>query len=102
MIADAGLPTGESDRVIDVSLVAGTPSFSEVVEIILDALVVEAAIVAEESRSCEPVVALRERLSPAEVSHADLTQLTRSAQVVVRTGEQTPYANIALVAGVPF
>lgn len=34
--------------------------------------------------------------------HQILKSLTRTAHAVIRTGECTPYANVALIAGVPF
>jgi D-ribose pyranase len=36
------------------------------------------------------------------VPHEHFKELTRGAAAVVRTGEATPYANVLLIAGVPF
>ena len=41
-------------------------------------------------------------LSPSEVPHDDFKALTTQARAVVRTGEATPYANVALWSGVVF
>lgn len=37
-----------------------------------------------------------------KVPHEEFKQLTRSSEVVVRTGECTPYANVILKSGVIF
>ena len=37
-----------------------------------------------------------------EVSHEEFKRLTRECEVIVRTGECTPYANIILKSGVVF
>jgi len=102
VIADAGLPAPSDERVIDLSLVAGVPSFASVAEVILDALVVESAVVAVEGAGCEPLAGLRGRLEPAQIPHEQFKRLTETARFIVRTGEHTPFANAALVAGVAF
>ena len=37
-----------------------------------------------------------------EVPHANFKEFTRSSEVIVRTGECTPYANVILKSGVAF
>jgi D-ribose pyranase len=36
------------------------------------------------------------------ISHAELKVLSAEAKLFIRTGEATPYANVALYCGVPF
>ncbi|MDP4107664.1 MAG: RbsD/FucU domain-containing protein [Bacillota bacterium] len=36
------------------------------------------------------------------VLHTDFKKMSERAVTVIRTGEWTPYANVILVAGVPF
>ena len=37
-----------------------------------------------------------------QVPHHEFKELTRSSEVIVRTGECTPYANVILKSGVVF
>lgn len=105
VVADAGLPLPAGVPVVDLSLVPNVPRFADVLAAVLDALVVESAVLAEESRhspideTLEPLLA---DLPVKRLSHEDFKHLTRTAHLIVRTGECTPFANVALVAGVPF
>jgi D-ribose pyranase len=107
VIADAGLPIPEGTARIDLALKAGVPSFWDALEVILEEIQVESAVIAEEMVSTRPQVynKLLEMLPdiPIErVPHASFKNLTASARAVVRTGEFTPYANVILKAGVVF
>lgn len=105
VIADAGLPIPAGPHLIDLSLVPGTPSFAAVLGAVLDTLAVQEAIVATQTAS-SPAAAELDRLCAnlpiRTVDHTELKALSRTARVIVRTGECTPYANVALVAGVTF
>ncbi len=72
---------------------------------------VEEAVVASEIHERNPAVfqALQEvfrkhGMSPtiSEVPHEQFKRLTCDSQVIVRTGECTPYANVILRSGVVF
>ena len=76
-----------------------------VLEALLDDMVIEAVVLAEEIKSQNP--ALLEQIQsllaergievPVEfVSHSELKQQTKDCKAVIRTGENTPYANIIL------
>ena len=79
VIGDAGLPIPKGVNVLDISLTKGVPGFMQVLEAVNEELVSEAYILAEEFK-----------------------KLTEEAQVIVRTGETSSFANIILVAGVNF
>ncbi len=105
VIADCGLPIPDEVKCIDLSLKQGVPSFEAVLDEILVDMEVEAATVAEEIVSKNPE--LNSRLQslgvPLEmVSHEKFKQLTKQAKVIIRTGENKPYANIILRSGVIF
>lgn len=105
VIADAGLPVPPGVELIDLSLVPGVPSFLQVVDAVRELLVYERVILARETREQPLFAALASRLEGVplqELSHADFKQLTQSARGIIRTGECTPYANLAVVAGVSF
>ncbi|MBA0053349.1 D-ribose pyranase [Streptomyces sp. AJS327] len=108
VVCDAGLPipTGPTAPiVVDLSLVAGTPTFAEVLDALLGELVVEGATAAAEIREHNPRTAdLLTRHFPelALIPHEELKLRAARAKCVVRTGEATPYANVVLRSGVPF
>lgn len=107
VIGDAGLPIPKGVEKIDLALVPGTPSFQETVAAVIDDMVVEKVILAEEI--CEANKATEDFLKEAMaditfeyVSHEELKALSKEAKVIIRTGEITPYANVILQAGVFF
>lgn len=102
-IVDAGMPLPLSDAVVDLSLTAGVPSFAEVFAAVTDVLEIELAAVASEARDQEAAGLWRDLACPVqEITHEDLKALLPRAKLIIRTGEFTPYANIALSSGVPF
>ncbi len=107
VVADAGLPIPAGVELLDLALVAGVPSFQVTLRAVLDRLVVESVVLASEleARNPDVLAATTDLLGgiPARrVSHAELKEMTLRARLVIRTGECTPYANVVVVAGVPF
>ena len=107
VIADAGLPIPKGVEKIDLALVPGKPSFQETVAAIIDDMVVEKVILAEEILQANKPADhfLKEALGdlPFEyISQGELKALSKEAKVIIRTGEITPYANVILQAGVFF
>lgn len=103
IVADCGLPLPLDPRVVDLAVVAGLPAFQQVLDAVLEEIVVEGALAAAECRStlAGPWVASRiERVK--YIPHEEFKKLTATAKLIVRTGEATPYANVALRCGVPF
>lgn len=103
VVADCGLPIQSEVPVVDLALVRGVPTFAQVLDALCKQVVFEGAVMASESagRPChEQVSALLDEVTL--VSHGDFKQLVSTAAVVVRCGETSPYANVALRAGVDF
>lgn len=103
VIADAGLPAPAHVRTIDLGWRRGEPRVLPVLDAVLGELVVESATVATEAS--EPFVGhLQARLDgPIErTAHETFKARCAEARAVVRTGDDTPYANVILHAGVPF
>jgi D-ribose pyranase len=103
-IADAGLSIPDGIWRIDLALTAGVPSFIQTLQVVLEELLVEKAIVAEEMKSVSPQVyeTLSEILGdvPVElVPHHLFKERSASSKAIIRTGEFTPYANVILIAG---
>ncbi len=107
VIADSGLPIPPGVPRIDLALVAGVPTFMQALAAVLAELQVESATVAEEMRQRSPALhqTVRQTLGTiplAQVSHEQFKATLLRVRAVVRTGEQTPYANIILQSGVTF
>ena len=104
-VGDCGLPRPEETERIDLALRLGTPRFMEVLEAVLDDMVIEKVVLAEEIKENNPALLAeiqnllkeRELQVPVEfISHAQLKEETKSCKAVIRSGENTPYANIIL------
>ncbi|MBB5190274.1 D-ribose pyranase [Silvimonas terrae] len=111
LIADAGMPTplhAPDVEIIDLALTAGTPTFAQVLEVVLSEMQVQSHVVAQEMLDGQlaPLTALNQSASLTGerqvVSHDALKGMTHHARAFIRTGECTPYANVMLVAGVTF
>ncbi|ACZ20082.1 ABC-type ribose transport system, auxiliary component [Sanguibacter keddieii DSM 10542] len=103
LVVDCGTPIPPGARVVDVSVVAGVPGFTQVLDAVLDEIVVEGSVAASESAGTVVAGWLEERgLSPELVPHEDLKALLPGAALVIRTGEATAWANVGLRCGVPF
>lgn len=109
VICDSGLPIPRGADVVDLALTTNIPTFTQVLEVILEELEVESAVIASEmeSRNQSAFETVRRLLSqkPIEtVPHEQFKKLISNGQNVsfVRTGEATPYANVILQSGVTF
>ncbi|QTJ51148.1 D-ribose pyranase [Dolosigranulum pigrum] len=105
IIADCGLPIPDHVKKIDLALKLGSPSFSEVFEIILENMYVEQAVIANEitehNEQLENII--NNSINNINyVSHEELKKQSNVAKAIIRTGEATPYANVILQAGVNF
>lgn len=105
VIADCGLPIPDGVPCVDLAYKLGEPSFLSILEVVLEDLVVEASVVAEEIKTKNGSVfsELEKKLSSIEyVTHEDFKKLTKETKLIIRTGETTPYANVILQCGVIF
>ena len=98
VIGDAGLPVPPGVPCIDLAVCAGVPRFVEVLATVRAELEIERTVIATEAG---PDV--RAWVGAAEeLSHEDFKLLSAQARAIVRTGEATPYANVAVFSGVAF
>ena len=102
-IGDCGLPIPDEVERIDLALTFGVPTFMETLKVVVDDMKVEKIVLAEEMKEKNPKVLeeVKELFKEQEievefVSHTELKARTRDCKAVVRTGENTPYANIIL------
>lgn len=110
-ICDAGLPIPNTVKRIDLAVEAGLPTFIQVLKPVLSEMQVEEIVLAEEIRvkNMPMFEAIMEAFKEAgmnpnivEVPHEEFKKITHSSEVIVRTGECSPYANIILKSGVTF
>lgn len=106
-ISDCGLPIPEETKRIDLALTFGIPSFIEVLENVALDMKIEKIYLAEEikNNNSEVLIKIKEIITDAEVefiSHSEFKNMTRECKAVVRTGENSPYANIILQSGCIF
>lgn len=104
LICDAGFPIPRDVERIDLAYRLGVPEFADVVKSIVSAMVVESAVVADETSEelfgwLGLVTGGREI---ERVPHAELKKRAVRSRIAVRTGEATAYSNVILIAGVPF
>lgn len=100
VIADAGLPVPPGVPCIDLAVVVGLPRFEPVLAAVLSELQVERAMIAAEAGG--DVRDWTAPVAPQETDHEAFKHICRDARAIVRTGEATPYANVALWSGVVF
>lgn len=105
VIADCGLPIPKDVACIDLAYKLGEPTFLTILEVVLNDLVVEAAVLAQEIQAKNEKVAKEVTNSLSNISyvtHEEFKELTKEAKLIIRTGEITPYANVILQCGVIF
>ncbi|BCJ34211.1 D-ribose pyranase [Actinocatenispora thailandica] len=105
VVADAGLPVPRGVEVVDLAVARGEPGLLTVLRPILAELVVEHATLATELTDAKLIDEIIGQLGDIAVtwtSHEELKAHTAGAAAVVRTGEDTPFSNIVLRAGVAF
>lgn len=106
-IGDCGLPIPDCTRRIDLALIKNVPTFIETLKAVIGDFQIEEVLVAKETLEVSPHVfkeieTLVGNVKITIISHEDLKTKLSHCKAVVRTGEQTPYANIILKSGVVF
>lgn len=110
-LCDAGLPIPSHIKRIDLAIEQGYPSFLRTLDALLSEMMVEEIVIATEihQHNAETLKGIMSALQNhqmkpvvTEVSHDEFKRLTLESEVIVRTGECTPYANVILKSGVVF
>lgn len=110
IICDSGLPIPKDAKIIDLAVSKNVPRFTEVLKVVLEELVVEKYIVAEElfnnseKSVSDAITKMANGIFLEKVNHDKFKKIINEGNnsFFVRTGEMTPYANIILVCGVAF
>lgn len=110
-IGDCGLPVPDEVERIDLAIDFGDPSFMKVLKAVSNDMAIEAIVLAEEIKTQNPEMLrqIEELFAGSEtgfciefVKHQTLKELTKECKAVIRTGENTPYANIILQSACVF
>lgn len=103
VICDAGFPIPKGSNVVDVSLVAGIPTFMQVLKAVCDEMIFEEYSVFNfmKQYNAEYYNKLRETFvnqKSSEVSMDEFVEMSKEAKLFIRTGELKPASNILLVS----
>lgn len=109
-INDAGMPLPNDERRIDLAVTKGLPSFIDVLENVLSEMEIQRIFLAEEIKTENPdqLKAILNLIdSDVDVVYIPHNELKKNlnnplTKANVRTGEITPYSNIALESNVTF
>jgi D-ribose pyranase len=106
-IGDCGLPIPDKTKRIDIALSKDVPGFIDTLKNVLLELEVEEVILANETEEnnikvFEEIKKQFENVKFTFITHEELKIMLNECKAVIRTGEQSPYANIILKSGVIF
>jgi len=106
-IGDCGLPVPKEIKRIDLALTKNIPTFIDTLKAVLLELEVQEVKIAEETKLQSPklykeIIELMGEVKISLISHEELKLELKNCKAVIRTGEQTPFANIILQSGVVF
>ena len=106
-IGDCGLPIPKDVKRIDLARIKNLPTFMDTLKAVLLELEIEEVTLAVETAEVSKKLyeEIEKEISDVRinfVSHEQLKEDLKECRAVIRTGEQTPYANIILKSGVVF
>jgi D-ribose pyranase len=106
-IGDCGLPIPDETKRIDIALIKNIPGFIETLKAILTEFQIQEVILAKETFEVSPILFndIKKTIGDVKITfitHKELKSQLKECKAVVRTGEQTPYANVILKSGVLF
>ncbi|MCE5100585.1 D-ribose pyranase [Staphylococcus cohnii] len=109
-INDAGMPIPNDERRIDLAVTKDLPKFIEVLEVVLSELEIQKIYLATEIRNQNPYqleqiyALIGENVDVEFIEHDEMKQNLNSSttKANIRTGETTPFSNIALESNVTF
>ena len=106
-IGDCGLPIPKNVKRIDLAIIKNLPTFIDTLKAVLLELEIEEVVLATETEkiSNDLYKEIKKEIGDVKVtfvSHEKLKENLKECKAVIRTGEQTPYANIILKSGVVF
>lgn len=109
-INDAGMPIPNDERRIDLAITKDLPKFIEVLEVVLSEVEIQKIYLATEIRNQNPYqleqiyALIGEHVDVEFIEHDEMKQNLNNptTKANIRTGETTPFSNIALESNVTF
>lgn len=106
-IGDCGLPIPKETERIDIALIKNIPGFIDTLKAVIVELQIEEVLIAVETKEVSPALfkQIQDAIGNVKITwinHEKLKENLKNCRAVIRTGEQTPYANIILKSGVVF
>ena len=106
-LGDCGLPIPEGIKRIDLAVSKNLPGLIDTLKAVLSELQIQEVILAQETDELSSKIfkEIKELIGDTKitfVTHENLKKELSNCKAVIRTGEQTPYANIILKSGVVF
>lgn len=103
LLCDAGFPIPEHVERIDLALTFNIPSMKQCLKAILDEIVVQKVVIAEEMIGLNPegdayVCGIFKNQELVKVPQTQLVELAQNAKFIVRSGELGCYSNIIMEA----
>ncbi len=105
VIGDAGLPIPKGVERVDLGWIEGNPKFLDVLEAVIEHIVVEGVVFANEALEVSPHInesakkLLPDNIGIEYIPHSELKKLSKEAKAIVLTGEFTGYTNVVLRCG---
>lgn len=110
VIGDCGVPISDPAKRIDLALCEDVPTIAQVLDLIMDEMIFEKVVVAEEQAKYNPVhfhqveALVKTRYATMTVDtmpHEDFfKEYLPKAKYIVRTGNMMPWGNVVLQAGI--
>ena len=109
MITDAGFPlpyeTQPGTISVDLAIAQDLPDIPTVLKLVNDEVIYEECYVANEQRDYNPelfkaVGRIVKRCKVEQIEHEKMLEIGKKAKVIIRTGNFSPWGNIALVSGI--
>ncbi|UWP61115.1 D-ribose pyranase [Ruminococcus gauvreauii] len=106
VIGDAGVPIGKDSQRIDLAVCEDMPTIQQVLRLIMDEMIYEKVVVAEEQKLYNPahfaeVQNLSARCRIETLPHEKLfARYLPGAKYIVRTGDFMPWGNVVITAGI--
>lgn len=106
VIGDAGVPISREDQRIDLAVAEDLPTIDEVLELIMNEMIYEKVIVAEEQKMYNPkhfqkISELSDRCPVETMPHEELfSKYLPTAKYIVRTGSFEPWGNVVITSGI--
>ncbi|WP_271399674.1 D-ribose pyranase [Staphylococcus nepalensis] len=109
-INDAGMPIPNDERRIDLAITKDLPKFIEVLEVVLSEVEIQKIYLATEIRNQNPYqleqiyALIGEHVDVEFIEHDEMKKNLNNptTKANIRTGETTPFSNIALESNVTF